>query len=209
MITKNLNFTVKDVDLENMTFSGYASTFGNVDSDGDIIEKEAFPANKIKILMHHDQKNPVGLPVEMFEDDKGLFVKGRISNTASGRDAFTLVKDKVIDSMSVGMTLFADKIGFDENGRRIIKEAALREFSLVAFPANEQALILAAKNLKEIAMRTKCDDAEELLTEMESIKALLKGEPLDSTHPEGQPPVLNEDDLIKELGDFARIIKGE
>jgi len=56
------------VDLEKYEFEGYASTFGNEDLVGDIVEKGAFkktiqerlPKNLIKVLWQH--YDPMGVP---------------------------------------------------------------------------------------------------------------------------------------------------
>ena len=89
---KSLKFDAGAVDPDERTFEGYAAAYGNADSDNDIIEqgafaksiKEAFPAKSIKVLWQHDARQPIGLPVEMREDSRGLWVKSRISRTAKG-----------------------------------------------------------------------------------------------------------------------------
>jgi HK97 family phage prohead protease len=151
------SFELKDVEVEERTFTGYAAAYGNVDSDGDIIQMGAFaeslandfPRNKIKILWQHKSSEPIGLPVEMREDDKGLFVKGKISKTERGNEAMELLRDGVIDSMSVGFMIPKDGYGYDEDGKRMINKGRLMEFSLVTFPANEQAVVQSVKEVSE------------------------------------------------------------
>jgi uncharacterized protein len=151
------SFELKDVEVEERTFTGYAAAYGNVDSDGDIIQMGAFaeslandfPRNKIKILWQHKSSEPIGLPVEMREDDKGLFVKGKISKTERGNEAMELLRDGVIDSMSVGFMIPKDGYDYDEDGKRMINKGRLMEFSLVTFPANEQAVVQSVKEVSE------------------------------------------------------------
>ena len=102
MIYKNFSLTVKSIDVDEANnlgiIKGYASTFGNIDRDGDIIEKGAF-AESIQSFMAKNQKIPMlashrsdnligGYPAElMAETEKGLEVVGQIDlNTKEGRE---------------------------------------------------------------------------------------------------------------------------
>jgi len=172
------------------TFEGYASTFGNIDTDGDVIEpgaysksiQERFPANKIKVLWQHDE--PIGRPLEMREDSRGLHVVGKISETPRGDEAITLARDGVIDTMSVGFMIPAGKSDIDDRGVRHIREAKLFEFSLVTFPANEQAVITGVKAMRDaarIADQLSNKEQAELLDEVKNLHALLTGQPANVT----------------------------
>jgi HK97 family phage prohead protease len=155
-------------------FSGYASTFGNVDSDGDIIMPGAFTDTIPEFLesgfvaWQHQWDNPIGKPVEAYEDSKGLYVSATISDTQQGRDARQLILDGVVRKMSIGFrTLKSRQLSEDEGkqilgddgyekalkslpfyaeGIRAIEKVQLFEFSPVSLPANAQALITAAKD---------------------------------------------------------------
>mgnify|MGYP006442087679 CR=1 FL=1 len=144
-----------DVDMAAMEFAGYASTWDKDEVD-DIIEPGAFKrtiqqrgpdgANKIKVLYQHS--DPIGVPVEMREDDRGLYTRSRISNTALGRDVMQLINDGVISAMSVGFSIPEGKADMeDDQWTRHIREAKLFEYSAVAFPANEEAVIEMAARL--------------------------------------------------------------
>lgn len=151
------SFELKDVEVEERTFTGYAAAYGNEDSDGDIIQMGAFaeslmndfPRKKIKILWQHKSSEPIGLPVEMREDERGLFVKGKISKTDRGDEAMELLRDGVIDSMSVGFMIPKDGYEYNDDGKRLINKGRLMEFSLVTFPANEQAVVQSVKEVNE------------------------------------------------------------
>jgi HK97 family phage prohead protease len=217
---KSLKFEA-DIDPDARTFEGYAAAYGNTDSDNDVIEqgafaksiKEGFPAKRIKVLWQHKADMPIGLPIDMREDSKGLWVKSRISKTAKGDEAIELMRDGVIDRLSVGFSIPGGKSAIDGQGIRHIYEGKLFEYSLVTWPANDQAIITGVKTLKEMrefaeggSLSTKA--REELLSELASITALLKGEPPAGTQPIGQPPLSSDEvlSLIKStLGDLARI----
>ena len=147
---KNVNFDVKDINEETNVFEGYASVFNNKDSHDDVIEKGAFTktiqerGHKVKVLWQHDMWTPIGKAIEMKEDNYGLFVKAQISDTDEGRRAMTLIKDGVIDELSIGYSVVKDEIDRD-TGIRKLKELKLFEFSPVTFAANEQAVITGAK----------------------------------------------------------------
>lgn len=146
---KNFNFEVKAT--ENNTFEGYAAVFRNVDSYRDVIEPGAFTktiqeSKRVKILWQHDPYNVIGKPTHMEEDNHGLFVKGQISETSLGRDVVQLLKDGVIDELSIGFNTIKDEWDNEKNVRRI-KEVKLWEFSPVTFAANDQALITDAKSI--------------------------------------------------------------
>ena len=136
-------------DGEKNVFEGYASTFGNSDSVGDIISRGAFTKSLNsgrlpKMLWQHRMDKPIGVYTEIREDEKGLYVKGKLANTALGNDAAELARLGAIDSMSIGFSI--EDAEYDRNTQtRIIKELNLFEISLVTFPANDQAKITSAK----------------------------------------------------------------
>lgn len=141
----------KTAELKDREFAGYAAAYGNIDLDGDVLVKgvfaqsieEDFPRKRIKVLAFH--RHPVGLPLEMREDKTGLWVKARISETAAGDELLTLMRDEVVDTMSVGFNIMPDGYSFDKEGHRLIKRGQLKEFSPVVFPANELAVIQQVK----------------------------------------------------------------
>jgi len=168
---KQLSCQIKTSD-EAMEFEGYGSTFGNIDRVGDIVVAGAFkdtlPAfvEKGLFLWQHSSREPVAKPKKAQEDAKGLFVMGKISDTATGRDAYTLMKDGVIQSMSIGFdVLDAEKLtpenigsycstdGVDMHRLELafrwgyaLKKIELYEISLVSVPANELAEITRVKD---------------------------------------------------------------
>ena len=216
---KALKFDESNVNLEKRTFMGYASTFGNVDQVGDIIESGAFKksirergpkgSNQIKVLWQHNE--PLGIPLEMYEDEKGLYVEGKVSKTRLGDEALELMKDGVVDKMSIGFSIPKGKMEWDDKtGVRKIKEVKLFEFSPVTFPANEQASITGMKSLEgklallQSGVELQEEELEELHQLYAKLNALLKSEP-QSTQATSEPQ-LDPDELlqsIKSLTEFA------
>lgn len=152
---KAFSFELESADESTGEFSGYAAVFGNRDSGNDIIEKGAFAKtivedfHRIKILaLHNDCWLPVGKPIELREDDRGLFIRGKISDTSMGRDIRTLLKDGVLNELSIGY----DAIEFDYDSKqdtRHLKEIKLWEVSIVTWAMNDQAKIEEVKSLVE------------------------------------------------------------
>lgn len=171
---KTLSFKMGNNDgLEPDCFQGYGAAFGNCDGVGDIIERGAFAATLADFLAagviawQHDWTEPIGKPLDAYEDQTGLFIKARLSQTARGKDALTLLRDGVIGKMSIGYTVEGYKILSDEEGCALLGEtgyeAALRtvpwwqdgvrvltaiklyEISLVTVPANPAAVVTGVK----------------------------------------------------------------
>jgi len=133
------------------TFEGLASTFGNADMVGDVIEPGAFRksvgergASGIRLLWQHDTSQPVGVLKQVRETEDGLFVEGELLDTNLGRDVAEILRKGAVDRMSIGFRSVRDR--FDSKKKvRILEEIDLREVSLVTFPANEKAKITSVK----------------------------------------------------------------
>jgi HK97 family phage prohead protease len=102
-------------------------------------------ASKIKVLWQHDPAEPIGLPTQIEETASGLRLRARLSDTDTGRKALTLIRDGVIDSLSIGFDpIIADNVKHDDGTIwRHLKEVRLYEVSAVTFPADAMATITA------------------------------------------------------------------
>lgn len=155
MNKKDLSFEIKAVSDDGL-FSGYASVFDNVDSYGDIVRKGAFvesigeweaKGKMPPILWNHDPSDPIGVYTKMQEDDKGLFVEGRllIDDVPRAKQTHALMKAGVIDGLSIGYRVKEYLYNVDEEVTDLIK-LSLREVSIVTFPANPETRIEAVKS---------------------------------------------------------------
>jgi HK97 family phage prohead protease len=130
------------------SFEGYGAIFGNIDRDGDIVARGAFAASlKARLpalLWQHNAKEPIGRFDMVREDEKGLYVRGRLSMEGRGREAYELLKMGALDGLSIGfVTREASRDA--RTGARTIHRAELMEISLVTFPANEMARVTSVK----------------------------------------------------------------
>ncbi len=137
--------------------SGYASLFGLPDQGGDIVQKGAYARSlrqmadkggSVKMLWQHDPAQPIGVWDEIREDERGLFVKGRLLlDVARAREAAALIGAGAIDGLSIGYrTIAAEK---DAKGQRLLAELELWEVSLVTFPMLKQARVAAKGDAPE------------------------------------------------------------
>ena len=132
------------VDLKSVTadgtFTGYASLFGEPDLAGDVVMPGAFAASLaergagIKMLFQHDPAEPIGVWLDIREDDTGLFVRGRLmEEVARAREILSLMRAGVLDGLSIGfrtVTAHTDP----ETGHRVLDHVDLWEISVVTFP---------------------------------------------------------------------------
>ncbi len=154
-MTKQLNipFSIKSHQDDGF-FCGYASVFDVTDHHQEIVAPQAFQQSLHKwrargrlpkMLWQHDQRKPIGVWDEIYEDAHGLFVKGRLLlDLEAGREAYALMKAGVIDSLSIGFRSVR-ALKDPKKNARILEEVDLLEISLVTFAANPDAKITAVK----------------------------------------------------------------
>ena len=142
-------------------FEGYGSIFGNVDLGNDVIMKGAFKRSlrrrgpkKVKLLYQHKTDMPIGVFDQIREDEKGLYVKGRLAlQTQAGREAYELMKMGALDGLSIGFKVDPKGYSYEpRTKRRVIDEVDLMEVSLVTFPMNPQAMVRSVKG-QDISIR--------------------------------------------------------
>ena len=140
----------------------------------------------LKLVYRHDE--PIGLITAATETDEGIEIEARFSDTQTARDAYQLVRDGVIDRLSIGFAPLETTRTEDERGTHTtITRLALREVSLVPFPAYETAAITEVRTqptatperntptmteTTEYALAADLDDLRADLTAMEQRAAL-------------------------------------
>lgn len=135
---------------EEGVIEGYVTKWGTLDSYGSMFQRGAFTktlqerAKKVRVLWNHEEE-PIGVPVELREDEVGLFARLRlVLSVRRARETYDLVKAGAIDSFSFGFRTIKDAW---VDGVRQIKEVALFEVSPVIFPANESAQITGVRHM--------------------------------------------------------------
>ena len=145
-------FEIKQIN-EDGVFEGYASVFGVLDDQGDIVISGAFAAtiaakgaDGIRMLWQHHPHFPIGTWLDLKEDERGLLVRGQLVLVGKGEEAHALLKAKALRGLSFGYSAKKSEHD-DENGIRRLIEVELWEISLVTFPANLQAGVTGVKTV--------------------------------------------------------------
>ena len=122
-----------------LLIQGYASLWGVADLNGDVVAKGAFAdsltrtgAQRVRMLHQHESRAVVGVWDALVEDERGLFVRGRIHDwSAEARYAGALSRAGALDGLSIGFRAAKAR----RDGRlRVRSGVALWEVSLVTFP---------------------------------------------------------------------------
>lgn len=126
-------------------FTGYASTYGNVDLGGDIVVDGAFAMpddSEFPLLDHHQHSAPVGL-LSVTKDSRGLRVAGQLNlEVQRGREIRSLMRQGAMTGLSIGYEV---KDSYRKEGVRYLTKIALLEVSAVTFPMNPKARITGVK----------------------------------------------------------------
>lgn len=145
---------------EDNRIAGYASLFGKRDQGGDKVLRGAYAGSlrrlssagrAVKMLWQHDPAQPIGVWDEVREDERGLYVSGRILETVRmGAEALALLKAGALDGLSIGYrTVKAEK---EAGGGRSLQEIDLWEVSLVTFPMLPEARVEAQPSEEDAAL---------------------------------------------------------
>lgn len=155
---------------EDGTFEGYGSVFGVVDAYNERVMPGAFNASiaekgaeGVALLWQHRSDTVIGVYTEMREDERGLYVKGKLAlSTEKGREAHELMKMGWKAGLSIGFVpLESEKA---EDGVREVREVDLWEVSVVTFPANQASMVEAVRSKIEAGEVPTKRELEQLLT---------------------------------------------
>jgi len=190
-------------------FEGYASTFGDVDQGGDVVEPGAFVESVVKarasgraipMLWQHDQREPIGVWEDIAEDARGLFVRGQllVEDDPLARRAHRLLKAKALGGLSIGFAIPAGGAAMDERrpGVRRLKKVDLREISLVTMPMNTRAKVTSVKSILDGGRMPTVREFEGFLREAGFSKSLAAAIAVKATpHLRGEPEAKADDAL--------------
>jgi len=163
METKNLALVASEIKFGaegSLKFEGYASVFGGLDSYGDTVKEGAYKNTLTDrdrpIQLRWNHYGPIiGKFTELYEDEKGLYVKGELTKGHSiAEDTAALLRHGAISGLSIGYIVKDSQ----QNGVvRELKEIDLIEISVVESPADNNAHISSVKSA------TKLKDVEHIL----------------------------------------------
>lgn len=140
----NHEFEIRSQNEEERVVSGIAVPFGqeiNVGGTKERFERGAISNTEdVKLFWSHQE--PIGKVLRGEDTEDGYLIEAQISKTPRGDEALTLLRDGVINKMSVGFQPLKDR---KEDDVIVREEVSLREVSLVSFPAYSQADVLSVR----------------------------------------------------------------
>ncbi len=142
------------IDLDG-TVEGYASLFGEVDQARDMVMPGAFAASlkqrgvrRVPMLFQHDPAEPIGVWLDLHEDFRGLYARGRlIPEVVRARELLALLQAGTADGLSIGFRTVKGRL--DPKTRiRKLDAIDLWEISIVTFPLLPGARVRAVKEAR-------------------------------------------------------------
>ena len=135
-----------------VTIEGYASTIDK-DRHDDVIPPNVWNGEALKdyrknpiLLAYHNRRQPVGKCIDISVTEKGLYVKAEV---LADSEVGKLVAAGILKTFSIGFRL----LDWDYNptiDAWVIKKVELMEISIVALPANTEAMFDVSKQLGDI-----------------------------------------------------------
>ena len=102
-------------------------------------------AGGVKLLFQHDPNEPIGVWLQLKEDAKGLFAKGRLmQEVAKAREVLSLMRAGALDGLSIGFRTVKGRSD-PTTGIRRLEKIDLWEISVVTFPMLPEARVSAVK----------------------------------------------------------------
>jgi hypothetical protein len=166
---KQLIATIKDMDIKLGIVTGYAASFGTLDSDNDIIMPGAFTKTlrdqgpgssqpRIKHLLNHNTDQPIALPQVLKEDNQGLYYESKAGTHNLGLDFLKMVDSGLITEHSIGFSTLKKTVlnpNDDWHDQKTeLLELKLWEFSsLTAWGANQYTPLLGVKAAQNAEQR--------------------------------------------------------
>ena len=206
---KASKFVVKESNDDTRMIKGYASVFGNVDSDMDIIKSGSFNRSikawgpdgqdRIKLVAQHDISRPVARITVLKEDSNGLYMEAKFGTHRDGEDYYAMAKDGIINEFSVGFV----PVQKEENakGGYDITEIKLYEVSMVTVAANDQAVVTEVKSADPLKLVKQVED-KDLAFKLE--KEMLRL--MSDTHKTSSQPEVNDVD-VKEISPDTEVVE--
>ena len=160
-LLKDIEFKVYTPNLKKSTkdgrrlIRGHASTFGNIDRQGEIITRKALEGAAKDLLSnctlfyeHKHSELPVGKILSSVVDDKGLVITAELSKAKFCDDIWTLIGEGILNSFSIGGRVLDGHDERDEDGSsyHVIDKLELFEVSVCGLPANPEAKFQLVKS---------------------------------------------------------------
>jgi HK97 family phage prohead protease len=139
----------------------FGGEVGNTSAGAVVFERGAInisDTSKVKLLLEHDPKQPIGRAQFFNETEDGIFASFKISKSSRGNDALIEASEELRTGLSVGVMVNAAK---PKNGVLYVSSADLLEVSLVQAAAFKSAAVTdIAASEDEVAEPTQPTESE-------------------------------------------------
>jgi len=140
----------------------FENEIGNTSVGRVIFEKGSIQIDeptKVKLLLEHDPKSPIGRMKKVEEDESGIYAEFKVSNTTKGTDSLIEASENLRSGLSVGVEVIKGK---NSNGIYRVSAAKLMEVSLVQAAAFSSAAVtsVAASSAEAESTETKTEKEE-------------------------------------------------
>lgn len=171
MQTRDATLQVRSVNEETRSFTAIGVPYGQIYDLGYYRERfEPGSVDATGAVLVYQHADPIGVITATRETDEGLEVNARISETSRGDEVYTLIRDGVLKSMSIGFELQESREDtVDGIPVTTVTKARAIEFSVVLNPAYSDAKInevRSADNKKENRM-SEIADLQAQITDLE------------------------------------------
>lgn len=163
-------------DAAERTISGkivpYDGEVGMTSAGAVVFERGAIniaESSKVKLLLEHDPKQPIGRAQFFNETDEGIFASFKISKSSRGTDALIEASEELRTGLSVGVMVNAAK---PKNGVLYVSSADLLEVSLVQAAAFKSAAVTdIAASEDEVVEPTQPTESETVVEDTTAVEA--------------------------------------
>ena len=184
IVKKSLELELKSLDDERGIIAGLCSAYGNVDSDGEVIDRKCFARSlsmnggRVPVLWTHDPKIPIGFATKGEDQPEGVYVEAQLMlNTEYGRMAYEYAKLAKANGKALGLSVGfrPTKDGrYTKDGIVHFNQAQLLEWSCCVFPSNLEAQVESVKNHNHAL------EARDM-ADLDLLRKALRGEATDMT----------------------------
>jgi HK97 family phage prohead protease len=162
-------------DASERTISGKIVPFngevGNTSAGAVVFERGAIniaDSSKVKLLLEHDPKQPIGRAQFFNETEDGIFASFKISKSSRGTDALIEASEELRTGLSVGVMVNAAK---PKNGVLYVSSADLLEVSLVQAAAFKSAAVTDIAASEDEAVEETLPTESETVVEDTTVEA--------------------------------------
>jgi len=166
------SFAIRAKDSAKREFTGIGVPYGETYDMGYGYREQFDPGSitggdSAKIFWQH--REVIGKVLSARETPEGYEIRAKISDTQLGRDAWTLLADEAVDSLSIGFRPGEYRTEKDDDGDTTVihTKVEAREFSLVNFPAYTNAKISEIRSARTAPKETPMEPDLDTITRAE------------------------------------------